>query len=547
MTESFPHNFEPGAGGGKDEGDKDKKKRRRLPFEATKQPLPRGDTPLKFGKDFSRSKPIDSGKLKEPEKTEPKKESFEESQAYVGVAQDEWVELGHEKAWRQTSTEELAAMAAAEAQAIQHLHGLDVEKFGGDDESDESSDTKKEGEHKLQASKPAEKPITKLEPSPIVNESPELANLPATDTPEASQPVATVGRPSNDEVFRYMAEQATGEDPGWVNFREQAPGMPPVAVDGGGEGLPPFPPTAEGAWDDSGHNPWEAPAGGLAAAAGLSALEAHQKLDSLRHTARETGLAGAVGVLGLGLVLEHFTAKHRDKKLKRQLNKQSGVLNRTNETLQREQFARQATQRKLEGLAAAQHVTGEQLHQVRPELTRPESIEAAASAGVISAAVAAELAARPGHNAGTSAAQPKTEQEVARQLQNNREHGQAIKQNLELRDALNANEATAGTGEQRPPELSDTSAYADTLRRERNHEYLFGEPTGKAAQTRRGAGAERGLLGTHQAADSPARAVVLAAAQQDQKSANRASIAKPVAIGAVILVLAMLLFIAFVR
>jgi hypothetical protein len=182
---------------------------------------------------------------------------------------------------------------------------------------------------------------------------------------------------NDDETFH----NETSESSDAAQWHEEESGEPPRNA-GNQPPRPPLPPTTEGgAWSDdepeSGgfdnrhiasaellNNPW-VHAGNLATPAAtlgdLSALEARQRLDSLQHTTREAGLAGAVGILGLGLVVEHFIAKRRDKKQQRQINKHHKEAIHTQKALAREQVTHRQTRQELHRLQAEHGATSERL------------------------------------------------------------------------------------------------------------------------------------------------------------------------------------------
>jgi hypothetical protein len=144
-------------------------------------------------------------------------------------------------------------------------------------------------------------------------------------------------------------------------------------------------------------------------------VDARRDLDDLYHTSKERGLAGAVGLLGLGLVLEHFAAKRRDKKLKKQLDVQSRHLKKTDQALQREQQANHLTRQKVGRLEHA------------PTGTRSANGIAA------EAAAAGFVGAMHEHH---KAVMTKSEEKVlADKLATSRELGQAIARNPELQAA----------------------------------------------------------------------------------------------------------------
>ncbi len=252
---------------------------------------------------------------------------------------------------------------------------------------------------------------------------------------------------------------------------------------------------------------------------GLSALAAQQKMNSLRHTAREIGLAGAVGVLGLGLAAEHIAAKRRDQKLGQRIDQQHRVLQQTNETVRSERLLHHETRQKLEHLRTDHSATNEQLQRTQLAANRtPEQMtvprgavetpivqlaETAAGTSIISATAMAELAANAAKNRETMPTM--NDRHLAKQLRHNRELGKAIRRNPELRRALEDNrhlpkqpeqtgeggisrqtENTA-LGETLPPvqqirhelpEVAATAAAANVIRDETRHERLGAQHTG---------------------------------------------------------------------
>lgn len=378
----------------------------------------------------------------------------------------------------------------------------------------------------------------------------------------ARQPEMAAASDPN-ERFNDIVQNSLGEDnPGPTRFQEQGPGEPPVEVGGGEAGNgPPSPPTVEGAeygGEDPqnrhsayGYDPF-APAGDMlnpATMAGLSALEARQELNSLHHSVRERSLAGAVGLLGLGLVVEHFLAKRRDKKLKRQLNKQNKALRETGHALQQEQVAHQGTRSRLERLATEQNATHEQLQHLQTH--ELPAANAAAGTGLISAAAAAELAARAGNKFEAPATQPATRQELARQLETSPELGRAIQRNPELQETFETGVPTTETGGQTAHELRElvgASAYADTLRHERNYEHLQTRAA-DAGQTRHGGVDGAGLPSLPQpqpisAATSQTPPPL--SAPSAGRSASRSKLASPWAWATIAFIAAAALIIAFV-
>jgi hypothetical protein len=242
------------------------------------------------------------------------------------------------------------------------------------------------------------------------------------------------------------------------------PNQPPLnAGNGGGGNRPPNPPTANGGYNGPPHNPnfgggynpnpnvlnnpW-APAGGLTDPAvwtAIGALEAQQQLNSLRHSSREAGLAGAVGILGLGLVLEHIFAKRRDKKQQRQINKQGKMIQETNRTLEQERYSHMRVQeqsgRQIETLQTSQSRTSEELRRIQEQRVKQEGVksplagipraEVALGGGLISAAAATELGAKVGDAAAKEkqAAAKLEEQELQQRLATDPEFARTFRQN----------------------------------------------------------------------------------------------------------------------
>jgi len=595
MAESYP-NFESGSheskgkkGGGKPEFN--------APYRIEKSA---GDTPLKFGDKILNARPLD-GEAFKPAEQLPK---VEETSKQPEAAEHE---RGEREDWRPVSAQELHDRAAADQQArLEDIH-MQEHVAEADKESDDEVDAKKSRKRAVEASdvevpKAEPEPSNQLEdillppelegdgeevpaevPSQIgpdaernpdqpagteaafqnIAHAPELADLAAIELPEAAPSAAAADeeRPvSDDEVFRDMIANETGEDPGDAQLHEQEPGFPPVEVSddgpepfeewlqghpeltplanttnaaansvhghngapvppgsggshgfnpntpnqpplggGGGNQPPGGPPNPNaGAWNNGPNvppnpnvlnNAW-APAGNIlspAVLAGMSALEARQRLDSLRHTAREAGLAGAVGILGLGLVIEHFRINKTRRMLKKQGKEQAKALSKTNKALQREQYAHQATKTKLEHLDAAHTSTSEQLRRTTATLNAaehsPAGAEKALGVGLISAAAAAELAA----NAGRKHELPMNEQLVKR-LEHDRELGRAIKRNPELRDAAGITGMHTEQGNHNPHELAGTGAYANALRHEKNYEYLQASNSDDAGSIKSGGG-----------------------------------------------------------
>ncbi len=321
--------------------------------------------------------------------------------------------------------------------------------------------------------------------------------------PELSVPeLAATDDGFNDIVRHNFGEDVDG---GPTRFYEREPGEPPDDASGGAN-KPPNPPTANGGnWHNGPNwspnfgnagnannasnpnfpnNPW-ATAGNLlnpATLAGVSALEARQRLDSLRHTAREMGLAGAIGVLGLGLVADHLWARHRFKKDKKAIKALNKNLQQTNKSLERERQARLETQHQLDHLHNTPEVADRPVHQAVAHKTAertvkmvehsPAAAEKTVGIGLISGTAAAELAARAG--AMHEQVRSLSNEELAHRLKHSRELGRAIKRNPELRD-----EGLVGTG---------TAGEVTELQREMRHERLPDQAADADYQLRPGTG-----------------------------------------------------------
>lgn len=177
-------------------------------------------------------------------------------------------------------------------------------------------------------------------------------------------------------------------------------------------------------YGDSDTEPWGQPAGGLANAKVLEKLDTidkRERLNDAYHGSREAGLGAFVGLVGLGLILEHFAAKRRDKKLKRQLDAQNRQLKQTNQAVALEQRSTVTAGRKLERIEAAQAAKSEHARTVTSALQSAEAAAAATEQG----------------KTGISATQEKV---LADRLAASKDLGQAIKQNPELKGMTDSQE-----------------------------------------------------------------------------------------------------------
>ncbi len=318
----------------------------------------------------------------------------------------------------------------------------------------------------------------------------------ANEHPELNEPEMSAAS-NDDEAFNDIVQHSLGGNPpGAANYHEQAPGQPPVNVGGGHNQPPNYPPTAQGGPGGGGGNynrpnynfggnqygpnqynnpnvggnspnpnvwvnPWTR-AGGLTNPnvwAVLGAMQARNTLNNLRHTAREIGLAGAVGILGLGLVAEHMWARRKFKKQKHQINEQGKQLAATNEALLHEHTAHEMTKQRLDRVAAEQTAAANKLNAQNRETANI----AAAETGYFAAHKANRFRPETAPVKSTQASEQKTQginkEEMARYLQNNREAGRAISRNPEMKNnaefaaaasALGAESVEASTANEKP-------------------------------------------------------------------------------------------------
>lgn len=332
------------------------------------------------------------------------------------------------------------------------------------------------------------------------------------------------------------------------------PNQPPFAHGGGNQppNGPPNPNMGAGNFGPNGPNgpsnpnianaPWAAPAGNVlnpTTMAGISALEARQRLDSLHHTEREIGLAGAVGVLGLGLIIEHFRINKTRRMLKKQGKEQAKALSKTNKALQQEQYQHHLTQRKLERATVAQRATDEQLH----KLATPSG-RAAELAGTAMVLPAAERG-----NASMSLRQEKV---LADRLEHSKELGRAIKRNPELQQPPEVDEIHDRELRQTIETATTTATEVTQLQHELQFERLR-DKTQDAVRAAGGGGDGGGAHGALPTLPQPqlptagqypgaAPSHVLADKSQQQSQTN---LAKSVAIATVLIVLAAVLIMAF--
>lgn len=363
---------------------------------------------------------------------------------------------------------------------------------------------------------------------------PDMAELAAMGFPErtandAAEPAPELPTVENPDPIAHETEAS---DP--VATHEQESGEAPVEADAGNN-EPPLPPdTAErfgfGANDDN--NPWEQPAGGLGNSNVLEhidKIDKRERLNDAYHGSREAGLGAAVGLVGLGLILEHFAAKRRDKKLKRQMDAQGRQLKKTNQAVQLEQRSSQVSGRKLERIEAAQTAKSEHARNI---VSAKQTAEVAAAA-----VVAAEQ--------GKTHLSKAEEKVLAERLIESKELGDAIKQNPALKRSLEVASEQSIKQEQQ----------INGLQREVSYERLRGKYADNNGPTRSGGGSSVDVHGMP-VLPTP-RQQLPAGVQADLMLDEHALIAKkgktpsnvivPVAAVTVLLILAALIVVVFAK
>jgi hypothetical protein len=586
MEEAFPHGF--GADDSK-EGSSKKKDRLDGPSLPSRPLIERsqGDTPHKHEARFLR--PLHEA-AKPPEQAEQPPEP-------AHIARPEQTDFEREQGWRQTSPEELAGMAAAEAEALRRLREHTPES--ADDEDDEVDDT--DGKSMPQAR------MTRLEPA---SEMPADYVGPAGESARQTEPDAANAEPA--ESFEDMLKRAMPAEFGQAASgdrlsNEAAPDVPvhespadmPAAEtfhaasdfeSSRSSGIPNEGPETEAAFraianrpeladladihmpdttplaemtgrGPRGPNRVRTPSGRVVdpvTYGALAALGVRERFNSMKHTMVEAALLGGGLLLAAGVAGEHIRARRRERALQKDIDRQGKRLNQADQQLQQEQLRHTQTRDRLETLAAAQAAVSSHAHEA--SMPGTAAAETAAGTGLISAAAAAELAARVGEPAETPQSRSAADHELAYRLKHSRELGRAIERNPELRDQIAAAgaetmAAPAESPTQKPHELRelvDASAYADALRRGRNYEHLQTEPANDSAHVRPSDTAALGLSATAQTPrfDEPelpaGEATPLLTARAGETSA-RSSRAKSAAIATILIILAVLLAFAFAR
>ncbi len=284
-----------------------------------------------------------------------------------------------------------------------------------------------------------------------------MPTLPEVSTPDG---LPDSGRP--EATPRPVGEAM----PSAVLVQNQTPNELLVEETSGNAGLPlPLVATERFVWGDSNNNPWEQPAGGLAnpkVLERLDKIDAREQLNDAYHSSRETGLASVVGIIGLGLILEHFAAKRRDKRLKRKIDAQERQLKKTNQAAQLEQQATQLSIRRIERVDAANAAKSNHAHTMT-------SAKQAAEVAVAAITAAAEHGRVP-----LSSMQ---ERVLAERLMKSKTLGRAIKQNPELKGIKAVPELRrmlAATQET----VAGQERQIDELQREVRYEQLQGKQVG---------------------------------------------------------------------
>jgi hypothetical protein len=508
----------------KDQDKKDKKKHGHSSHESHKSTKEKvdNDRPQKLGSKMLRPLAIELPKSKDESKdTEPADERADQEPTHV-----------------EETPEPVVAEAALPPDVLQQINEQLAALHVEDDDELEKSKQKAEASKADTDEKPAPEAHQAEHTDAAFQEitaAPELADLAELKLPEANQQQVVnsevVASANPDKDFNDIVEHSLGaEAPGETRFHEQAPGEPPIDTGSGSE-LPPVPPTAEGGdWGSDSPEPWEQPAGGLGSAnirSDIDAVESRRQLDDLYHTSREHSLAGAVGLIGLGLVIEHILAKRRDKKLKKQINAQGSVLRGTNQELQQEQYAHQATQRKVERFNTAQTAMTEQL----------QSVMAARSTSELAKAGPAMT--------------PDQEKVLADRLRHSKELGQAIKQNPELRrDVVDAGEQNLAL--QRSVEAVAATQEVSESKQETQFERLRSQYQDKDDKVRSGGtGTDINGMPVLPSPQQPTAGFMANATsgQDHADKANKSSsnITKPVAIATVLVLLAAILVMVYLH
>lgn len=340
-----------------------------------------------------------------------------------------------------------AAQEVAEAETAEGEQATELERTG--EAPDQTEPVMPENTHALAVAELAAmglpEQIVSSEEAESRTEEP-MAELPAIELPEAAD---TDSNGHEAPVGSSTPEQAPVESSSEPPVDDAEPLIPPTTLEQFGYG-------------DSDTEPWGQPAGGLAnpkVLEKLDSIDKRERLNDAYHGSREAGLGAAVGLVGLGLILEHFAAKRRDKKLKRQLDTQGRQLKRTNQAVQLEQRSSQTSSRKLERIEAVQAAKSEHARTITSAM---QSAEAASAAAV---------AATEQGKTGISNAQEKV---LAERLMASKELGQAIRQNPELKDITDSQELV------RSLEIAEETAAKQEqqiggLRREVSHEKLRGK------------------------------------------------------------------------
>lgn len=423
-----------------------------------------------------------------------------------------------------------------------------------DDAAEESKKPEVEANREKHVTEPevAREAPAHIEPVlPENTHAPEVAELAAMGLPEQIIAAEEAASRQEEPIAELPAvELPTAADTGLsgreapqvVPAREQEPAaLTSEMHEDDTEPLIPAATLEQFGYGDSDAEPWGQPAGGLAnpkVLEKLDSIDKRERLNDAYHGSREAGLGAVVGLVGLGLILEHFAAKRRDKKLKRQLDAQGRQLKKTNQAVQLEQRSGQTSSRKLERIEAAQAAKSEHARTITSAV---QSAEAAAAA----TASAAEQG-----KTGISNVQEKV---LADRLMASKELGQAIRQNPELEGITDSQELVRSLAIAEA-DAAKQERQIDGLQREVSYEKLRGASADNKGPSNAGGGG----VDTHGMPVLPTPQQQLPAGVQADlmldehalisKSGKRSSSAiVPVAAVTVLLILAAVMIIVFAK
>lgn len=541
MSETYHPYIESDVEKDDDTDKKDKKKRAErsgglLASQAVEQAP--AERPLKLGSELLRPLSIEVAK---PE-VEPQSKDREAAEPVPAEAEPVSAQLDGEQALPEGDLQQLQAeLAALNPEAEDNVEDTPKAKqtsVTANEPKAEAAPDKTEAAFQAIANAPELADLAHLK-LPAEGETP-AAMPPVESMPAAAQVPELAASDNPDKTFNEIVEHSLDETPpGPAQFFERAPGESPVDA-GAGEALPPVPPTIEGGeWGSGDGEPWQQPAGGLGGSRivdAISAVEAKHELDDLYHTSRENGLAAAVGLLGLGLVIEHIVAKRRDKKLKKQIAAQGRQLKKTNQTVHSQHYTLQAAQRKLARLHAGRE---QPTHGV-------ETAAAAAAAGVVTG------------SRETTKLTPAQEKVLADRLEHSKELGIAMARNPELQK-----ETLAHTQQQHTLERSFENAATTIQNQEQQLTNLQHEVNYEKLQSKYADNGGAGRQGRH-SAGTDASGMPMLPYPQDQLPSGmdgehlleaqgtpdkrpKSNLVKPVAVATVLVILAAVIVMVYIR